>query len=84
MGVNRCGWVCMGAMGCRGTGAHKNKTNRDINGCAGHDLDHIWPGKIPRTSCFVGFAKNGQNGCRWVIMDEYGCDGGYAHGGEQK
>jgi len=25
-----------------------------------------------------------KNGCRWVIMDAHGCNGGYAHGGKQK
>ena len=38
MSANEYGWVWMYAMGYRGTGGHKNKANRDINGCAGHDL----------------------------------------------
>ena len=70
MGVNRCGQVCMGAVRCRGTGAQKNKANIDINGCAGHDLVPTWPGKIPRTSCFVCFAKNSQ---KWMQMGNDGC-----------
>ena len=32
MSVDGCGWVPMGAAGCRGTGGYKNKTNRDKNG----------------------------------------------------
>ena len=73
MDVNGRRWARMDAMECRGTGGHKNNASRDMNGCAGHDLVPTWPGKIPRTSCFLCFAKNGQtwmqmgnNGCVWV------------------
>ena len=73
VGVNRGERVYMGEVGCRGTGGHKNNASRDINDCAGHDLVPTWSGKIPRTSCFLCFAKNGQtwmqmgnNGCVWV------------------
>ena len=47
MGASGRGWFWMGAMGCRDTGGHKNKTRRDINGCAGHDLDPYGRGNFP-------------------------------------
>ena len=31
-GYNGCVWVCMGALGCRGHGAHKNKASRGYLG----------------------------------------------------
>ena len=78
MGGNGCVRVWMGAMGFRGTGGQKNKASRDINGCAGHDLVPIWPGKIPRTSCFAKKQKNmhgalrmGAHGLVWMRVDAF-------------
>ena len=31
MDANGCGWVFMGAVGCRGTKAQQNKVKREIN-----------------------------------------------------
>ena len=67
-------WIC--AMGCRDTGGHTNKTNRDINGREGHDLVPLWPGKFPRTSRFpkkqkkhVGALRMGAYGLAWERVD---------------
>ena len=36
MGVNGCGWVQMGAEGCRVTGGQENKANMSIYYYVGH------------------------------------------------
>ena len=46
MGAN--GFVCMGALGRRGTGGHKNKTNIDKNGLAGLGFRYMYAREISR------------------------------------
>ena len=43
-GVYGCRWVCMGAVGCTGTNAQKNKTKRDTNEFAWYDF-RAWYGR---------------------------------------
>ena len=50
--------------------------------------DMIWAlhgrGKFPGHHVLWVLPKMIKNGCRWVITDAYGCNGGYAHGDKQK
>ena len=78
MGANGSGWVWMGAMGCRGMGAHKNKANRVVNGCAGHDLVPYGRGEFLGHHVFQKKQKNmygalrmGAYGLVWMWMDAW-------------
>ena len=75
-------WVRWGAGHMRG---HRNNGCRCINGRAGPDLDTYGRGNFPGHDALCVLPKMGVDGCRWVIMDAYGCNGGgYDRGGKQK
>ena len=62
-------WVRWGA-------GHRNNGCRCINGRAGPDLDTYGRGNFPGHDALCVLPKMGVDGCRWVIMDAYGCNGG--------
>ena len=69
MGVDGWSWGFMGAMGCMGTSAQQNKGERSQNGQTVHVLNPWWPGKFPRTWCFLAFSENAH---KRINMDDYG------------
>ena len=46
-GAYGCKWACMGVVGCRGAGGHKNKTSIDKTGLAGYVRVTCMAGKFP-------------------------------------
>ena len=62
----------MGVYGCDGVHGHdtqQNKGERSKNGQEVHVLHPWWPGKFPRTWCFLAFSENAH---KRINMDDYG------------
>lgn len=80
MGVDGCGWVSMGAVGCRGTGGHKNKTIRDKNGRTGRCFGAMAGEISPNIMFYDVKAQRDTDGCRWVTMGVDRCNRVYDYG----
>ena len=74
----------MDAMGCRRTGGHKSKAIRGHLGSRRSGFGSYGRGNFSGHDVLWVLSKILKNGCRWVIMDAHGCNGGYAHGGQPK
>ena len=74
----------MGAVRCRGTGGHKNKTSRAKNGRTGRCFGAMAGGNFPEHHVLRWQAKSGADGCGRVKMGSYGCAGVQGHGGIKK
>ena len=83
LGENGCKRMMMNAFGRSGHGVTQNKARRVHLGPSRsgfgpydrgnfHDHDVLWV--LPKTI---------KHGCRWVIMDAYGCNGGMFTGGNK-
>ena len=75
-----CEWVCMGALGHRGTGVHKNKTSISKNGLVGLGFRCMYGREISRKihTCAVRHT-GGNEGLRRVGMSSDGCRGMHWH-----
>ena len=84
MGADGCGWVRIGAFGCRGYSVHKNKTSRGKNGHAGHVCYPYGRGNFPERHVLQKISKRDTDGSGWVRMGSHGCSGMYLQGGDRK
>ena len=73
-GYNGCGWVCMGALGCRGHGAHKNKASRGYLGPKRAGFGFYGRGNFPGHHVFSDQAKSGTDARRWILCGLHGCE----------
>ena len=81
MGADGFGSVRWRALHMRG---HRNKACGAINGPEAPDLNTYGRGNFPGHDALCILPKMGVDGCRWVLMDVYGCNGGYDHAEAQK
>ena len=83
-GDDGCGWVRMGALGCSGHGAHKNKPGGGDLGSPGSEFGPYGRGNFPGHHVLGCLAKNGVDGYRWMTRGLYGCIWTQRRGGRKK
>ena len=83
-GANGCARVWAGALGHRGHRGYNNKSSRGRLWTWRSVFGRHGRGNFPGHDVFWVLLKMVKNECRWIIMDEDGCNGVYDHGGEGK
>jgi len=72
-GDDGCGWVRMGALGCSGHGAHKNKPGGGDLGSPGSEFGPYGRGNFPGHHVFQKNTKKCKEHSGWVRMGLHAC-----------
>ena len=81
MGGNGCGWVCMGAVGCRRTNTQQNKVSRSKNDQTGDVFFLYGRGNFPERHVFKDQSQRCENACKCILLGLDGRSRMRGHGG---